>query len=309
MNIENFDIIKYLESREIEYKTSGKNVTKNWIEINCPFCGNDPSFHCGISLQKLFNCYICGEKGDVTKLVRQIESCSWHKAKDIVVQFSEDLTVDLKKDNIRHIHKIDHLNLPKISLFLPCLIHKNYLIKRNFDPDYLTKKYKLRFCYNIGEWKFRIIIPFFLDNKLVTWTARDVSGKAEIKYKHLDNEKSIIPVKKMLYNIDSISEGDSIIIVEGITDVWRLGEPAIATMGIQYTQEQVEMILKKNPKKIIVLFDAEQKAITQANKLANQLSLFISDVSIIELDEGDPCDLSIDKIKEIKNMIERNILL
>ena len=309
MKIEDFNPIRYLESKEIEYKTSGKNVTKNWIEINCPFCGNDPSFHCGISPQKLFNCYICSEKGDIIKLVKQIENCSWHKAKDIVVQFSEDLTVDLKKDNIRYSSKIDHLNLPKISSSLPCLIHKNYLIKRNFDPDYLTKKYKLRFYYNIGEWKFRIIIPFFLDNKLVTWTARDVSGKAEIKYKHLDNEKSIIPVKKMLYNIDSISEGDSIIIVEGITDVWRLGEPAIATMGIQYTQEQVEMILKKNPKKIIVLFDAEQKAITQANKLANQLSLFISDVSIIELDEGDPCDLSIDKIKEIKNMIERNILL
>ena len=33
MNIENFNPIRYLESKEIEYKTSGKNVTKNWIEI------------------------------------------------------------------------------------------------------------------------------------------------------------------------------------------------------------------------------------------------------------------------------------
>jgi len=74
-------------------------------------------------------------------------------------------------------------------------------------------------------------------------------------------------------------------------------------MGIQYTQEQVEMILKKNPKKVIVLFDSEPKAIKQAYWLANQLSLFISNVNVIELDEGDPCDLSIDKIKEIRDMI------
>jgi len=304
MNIENFDTIKYLESKEIEYHTRGKNVTRGWTNINCPFpqC-DDPSWHCGISPQKLFNCYICSEKGDVVKLVKQIENCSWYQAKNIIEQFSEDLTVDLKKEDIRYSSKIDHLNLPKISLSLPCLIHKNYLIKRNFDPDYLTKKYKLRFCYNIGEWKFRIIIPFYFDNKLITWSGLDVSGKAEIKYKHLSNEKSIVPIKKTLYNIDSISEGDSIIIVEGITDVWRLGEPAIATMGIQYTQEQVEMILNKKPSKVIVLFDSEDKAIKQAERLANQLSLFISDVNVIELDEGDPCDLSEQKIIEIGNII------
>jgi len=303
MNIENFDIIKYLEEKQIEYRTSGKNVTRNWIEINCPFCGNDPSFHCGISPQKLFNCYICGERGDVIKLVKQIESCSWHKAKDIIEQFSEDLTGDLKKEDIVCIPKIDLLNLPKISSSLPKEIHKLYLIKRNFDPDYLEKKYKLKFCYNIGEWKFRIIIPFYLDRQLITYTGRDVTEKAEIKYKHLANEKSVVPVKKTLYNIDSILEGDSIIIVEGVTDVWRLGESAIATMGIQYTQEQVEMILKKNPKKVIVLFDADKKAIAQAYKLANQLSLFIKDVSVIELDEGDPCDLNEQKVIKIRNMI------
>jgi len=303
MNIENFDTIKYLEEKQIEYRTSGKNVSRGWVEINCPFCGNDPSFHCGISPQKLFNCYICGEKGDIVKLVRQIETCLWHEAKDIITQFSEDLTVNLKKDNIGYAPKIELLNLPKISLSLPCLIHKNYLISRNFNPNYLARKYKLKFCYNIGEWKFRIIIPFFLNSKLVTWSGLDVTDKATIKYKHLANEKSVIPIKKTLYNIDSISEGDSIIIVEGITDVWRLEKNCIATMGIQYTQEQVEMILKKNPKKIIVIFDAEQKAIAQAYKLANQLSLFIKDVNVVELDDGDPCDLSIDKIKEIRNMI------
>jgi len=303
MNIENFNPIKYLEEKQIEYRTSGKNVTKNWLEINCPFCNDDPSFHCGISPQRLFNCHICGEKGDVVKLVKQIESCSWYIAKDIVEQFSEDITVGLKKDSIRYSSKIDRLNLPKISLSLPCLIHKNYLIKRNFDPDYLTKKYKLKFCYNIGEWKFRIIIPFFLDGKLITWTGLDVTGKAEIKYKHLANEKSVVPVKKILYNIDSIPQNSSMVVVEGVTDKWRIEKNCVATMGIQYTEEQVEMILKKNPKKVIVLFDSEPKAISMAYKLANQLSLFIKDVSVIELDDGDPCDLNIDKIKEIRDMI------
>ena len=147
MNIENFDTIKYFESKEIEYKTSGKNVTRGWIEINCPFCGNDPSWHCGISPQKLFNCYICGEKGDITKLVKQIENCSWRDAKIIVEQFSEDITESLQGI----LPKKELLSIPSLSNSEPYKIHRTYLSSRNFNPDYLTRKYKLRFCYNIGE--------------------------------------------------------------------------------------------------------------------------------------------------------------
>ena len=85
MNIQDFDIIAYLESREVEYHTSGKNVTSGWIEINCPFCfPEDPSWHLGINLDtKLYNCYICGNKGSPINLIMEIDQCSFPKAKKI----------------------------------------------------------------------------------------------------------------------------------------------------------------------------------------------------------------------------------
>ena len=63
MNFQDFDIINYLENREIDYHKAGeKNVGKGWININCPFC-DDPSWHLGINLKsKFFNCYICEQK-------------------------------------------------------------------------------------------------------------------------------------------------------------------------------------------------------------------------------------------------------
>ena len=62
MSIRNFDIIAYLENRNIPYKSCGKNVSEGWIGIHCPFpfC-SDPSTHLGINLSsKAVNCWICG---------------------------------------------------------------------------------------------------------------------------------------------------------------------------------------------------------------------------------------------------------
>ena len=56
-----FDVISFLEEYNIDYTTSGKNVTSGWVEINCPFCGDDPSYHMGVNLSSgLYHCWICG---------------------------------------------------------------------------------------------------------------------------------------------------------------------------------------------------------------------------------------------------------
>jgi DNA primase len=64
---------------------------------------------------------------------------------------------------------------------------------------------------------------------------------------------------------------DTIIIVEGITDVWRFGSAACACFGIKYTSQQLRFIAK-NFTKVAVCFDGgELQAATQANRLIAEL--------------------------------------
>lgn len=72
------------------------------------------------------------------------------------------------------------------------------------------------------------------------------------------------------FTIDKAA-GDSCIVVEGVTDVWRLGPGAVATFGIKFRPAQVAM-LARHFKTIHVLFDPEPAAQAQARKLATDIS-------------------------------------
>jgi hypothetical protein len=43
--------------------------------------------------------------------------------------------------------------------------------------------------------------------------------------------------KETLYNLDNAKDGTAIV-VEGPIDVWRIGDGAVATFGVIYTQKQ-----------------------------------------------------------------------
>lgn len=288
-----FDAISYFESREIEVHYPGeKNVSTDWIEIKCPFplCG-DPSWHCGISPDtEFFKCWKCGEKGHITKLIKELEHCSWIGAKLILDQF-QDTSFGEPKRRIQI--GSEECTLPKeATLDIPNL-HRKYLRQRNFDPVAVATNYHLKFCYNIGNWRFRIIAPIFVDRDLVCFTSLDVTGLAKVKYKHCPNEQAVTPAKYCAYNIDTVK--DVVVITEGITDVWRFGSGSVATLGIQFTRDQFNLLVfNSSIKSVFIMFDSDLQAVEQAYKLANWFRDIphIDHTEVIELSEGDPADLS-----------------
>ncbi len=292
MDISLFDIRSFLDDKGIDYKTAGKNVTSGWIELACPFCA-DPSYHLGISDINIYHCWRCGTKGSVVKLIMELENISYSKAiKELSNYYLSDLTelkIDIQK---RYNHNI----LPKEAGKEFPSIHSDYLLSRNFSLN-LIKKYDLYSCHMLGKYKYRIICPVIEDGRIVNFTAMAVSGQSP-KYLHCPNEEAIIPMKECLYNIDSV--GKTIIIVEGVTDVWRLGDGAVATMGIEFTTEQINVLAKREINRCFVMFDAEDLAQKKAVKLATALSSFIKEVDIISLEKGDPGDLTEEEVQEIR---------
>jgi len=283
------NIIEYLDDKGIRYWTSGKNVSHGWIGLQCPFC-SDQSNHLGFNLtSSVFSCFVCGAKGGPEKLVMGLENITYGKAKKILQPYSS--TILTPEPDTEFVSKLE---LPKTIKELQPL-HRSYLQSRNFSEK-IYEKYRLRCFGPVGEYNFRFFIPFFYKGNMVTFTTRDVTNKSRIRYLACPVEKSIIPVKHTLYNIDNAK--DVAIVVEGVTDVWRIGDGAVALHGVNYTPAQLKLLSQF--RKVYVLLDAT--AMNEAEKLAMDLATF-TDVEILELKKGDPADLPESEVEKLRKII------
>lgn len=291
MGFEAFDVIAYLDEKGVDYATEGKNIGPNWIGTPCLWC-SDGSYHLGINLDgKGFSCFRCGERGNAVKLVMQIEQCSSRHAFQIIKKF-EDPSV-IQSQPLRETHA-DSVKLPIGVSKRFTDRHLLYIEKRNFDPEFLIRKYDLYAGDCVGDFKHRIVAPVYLDRRLITLVGRDITDLSDKRYKALAVSKSISTVKGSLYNIDSVK--DSVIIVEGVFDCWRIGDGCVATFGTKVTHEQILML--RGLKRAFILFDAD--AIKQAQKIASLVSSVVQSVEIITLSEGDPAELKPSDVRYLR---------
>ncbi len=95
----------------------------------------------------------------------------------------------------------------------------------------------------------------------------------------------------ILYNFDRARHMPYIVLVEGVTDVWRLGDVGVAAFGKDISAEQISLLMEASggQKPVVVLLDGgEDRAAWQAlSRLRQQGSPVVS----VDLPEGlDPAD-------------------
>lgn len=296
INLEYIDIREVLDNLDISYKEHGKNVGKDWIGVNCPFCG-DQNSHMGIYLKApVISCFVCGKKGNIlTYLAKELNS--FPKAMDIL---GKSVPRELRSFKEEERHKAIKVELPKEASSKITPYHKTYLEKRGFDYKELTEKYNLHFCGPVGKWANRIIVPVIKNYKLITFTSISIADDPGIRYLHLSEEESVIHIKNWLFGIEH-TDKHSAIIVEGIFDMMRIGDGAVCAFGAVLSPEQKKMLSKFSVVKIC--FDGDEAGIVNAEKLANDLSAF-TDVEILDLPDGqDPDSLPEKDINYIRNLI------
>jgi DNA primase len=287
----------YLNGIGVAFITEGKNVTPGWIEITCPFCG-DPSHHLGISPNLLFNCWRCGEKGNIIKLVMELEGISYHKAVKQAGEFDIKWAESFKRD-IKE--RLGHNILPKEAKDELLDIHANYLRGRSFCPTTIQSEFNILGVGPIGKFKFRVIAPCKSQRTTINFTALAVLNQSP-KYLHCPNEEAIVPMKSLLYNIDNVEK--TMLIMEGITDVWRIGKGSVAVMGMEFSKEQLALVVKSKVKNVFVMFDSGEIEQEKANHLAMNLSGIVDHVEVIELPEGDPGDLNESDVKHLREELK-----
>jgi hypothetical protein len=296
-----FDIVQFYKDYKIKYYTEGKNVSPGWVNIRCIHC-DDSSNHLGWNLAEgYFNCWKCG-KHDTIYTVGKLLGTTKEKTRSILAEYpSTSLYMVSNKSQ----SQARTLTLPGSSL---SKYHREYLKKRNFDPDYIIDKYKITGTGPKEKWEehdfeLRIIIPIYWYNQLVSFQGRDITDKQELRYKGCPLDKSIMNYKDILYNHDNTDES-TVVVVEGITDVWRMGDGFVSSLGSTLTLAQIAALTKFN--QIFFLFDFnDEEAQNKAEKYSETLSSLGKRAEVVTWGNGtDPGDLS---EKEVQ-MIRRELL-
>ncbi len=293
------DIEAILDEINIPFQLTGKNVSKDCIGITCPFC-DDTSTHLGIfKLHKNYSCWICGAKGSLPKLLKELTDSSWPEIFKLIQTYSGSLE-GLKKFGLyqepKKVVELDSRALTGIKQGLAPM-HRSYILSRNLNPDYLEQKYKLMSGIEIGKYKHRLIIPIFEKKQMVSFIGRDITGQAKLRYKNLTVSQSIVPVKEAVYNLDNVN--DVAILSEGPFDVWSFDPYGIGIFGIKITPMQLYKLFLKKLKKLIICLDPTAQK--QAKKITLETSTFIPEIKMCIIQSGeDPAEAATHEIVDIK---------
>jgi len=280
------DIVSLYNNFGVPYVTEGKHYVAGWLTTKCPFC-DDPSEHLSYNIdENYFNCYRCGSHF-VDTTISKLINVSEQEARIILKQYGLNLSISTKEPVIRirtKAHKLPSNTMPLQAN------HKMYLEKRNFDPEYLEKEWNLVGTGPISkldniDYKHRIIIPFIWNDQQVSFDSRDITNKHKSKYMACPKDRELIPHKEILYGKQEFWK-ETGILVEGSSDVWRMGISSFAVSGIKYTARQVR-IIAKTFKRMAVCFDNDPAAISQANKIVAELKFRGVDAFRVDI-EGDP---------------------
>jgi DNA primase len=295
MVIKPINILKLYQDFSIPIFTTGKNVSSGWINTTCPFC-EDKSNHLGYNPKKgIFCCWKCGSH-PLEYTVAALISQNIYEVKELLKQYQSKRPI--KQIDKKLIMGTDKIKLPGNPLNK--INHArawNYLIGRGFfDPTDTINTYNLYCTGPVGEYNFRIIAPIYFDKNLVSYQGRDYTNKAYLRYKTCPKTEEIREFKHCLYGID-LAMSDTVVIVEGIVDKWKLGIGAVVTFGIGFTWAQVKLLMERYERHIIMY---DKNADKQAYKLANALSGTSKETIIACLDDyKDPGELKIEQAKEI----------
>lgn len=235
MNLEDLDLLAFLDHHDISYLTHGKNIGDGWVGVNpCPDCGDDRN-HFGINIgNKSINCWICDIDGTLIKFLMMTMHINYEEAIELIEDFDEqrDLLEDIdvaesvqiifkpkkktkkKKEPEVYVPVLpgDRITHPLVESY-PAL--DQYLKRRRITVE-MCRRHKFRFDHD----SYRIIMPIFDKRGIkVAYQGRDITGRALLK---IITQPKGVKLSKHIYNLHNWGEQRFAIIVEGIMDVLRI---------------------------------------------------------------------------------------
>lgn len=163
-----------------------------------------------------------------------------------------------------------------------------------YDPDWYPdpqSKHKMRWAQG------RVILPIYQEGVLRGWQARAVlPGDTGPKYLSCPGMQK----RNILYNEDSAKLWPFVVVVEGVTDAWRVGPPAVATLGKVPSAPQelrLQRMCFNSPLIFLVEAAAEDELVPYIHRL-RQTRRVPTDYQVLE-ENLDPGSLSAEAVWSI----------
>ena len=259
-----------------------------WVKSTCPYCGRELKFGINLS-QNRCHCFRCEVHPSPIDLVMYLEHVDTF-AEVVKILENETYSGYVFKEEKVEIASSKPIYLPEGFYLLNqgnnriANAARNYVRKRGFDPDTLSK---WGWGYGTkGKYFGYLIIPFHEHGRLVYFNARLFLGNGP-RYNNPDTTESGIGKSYILYNRDALSIYKSVFLAEGAINAATMGERGIASGGKQISRYQINLILRSPVERVIILFDpdAKEKAIDIALQLVNYKK-----VKVVFLPDGKDCN-------------------
>lgn len=313
------DWVRVLTEHRVPYVTSGPNVKRGEINIRCCFCGSaDPSHHMGISLETgWWSCWRNRSQHSgksPVRLLMRLLNVPYARAREIAGLARDDVdpegfdaiaarvlgrNVDARPGSVpRRSLQLDNAFIP-ITDKPRTRRYWNYLYQRGFngaskageDATLLCELYGLHAGDGL-KWRDRIILPYYQDGNLVTWTGRAI-GTAHIRYRDLEVKESLLAPKQTLYNHDALhDEGKALVLVEGPFDALKIdfyGRPwgvrAVALSTNSISEEQAFLLQLASghyPRTLVMMDNSSRLGIVDSMRMRQELN-FLPDIEIVSV--------------------------
>jgi len=271
--------------------------------IFCPFHNNHRTPAGEVQKNSgMFFCFSCQKSADLIELVMHtsgrtyFEAARFIKSKEKVSNLAVEIDRALvEKEKYKPFDEliIKRLHNNLISLDRP----KNYFAYRKITQNSCSK-----FSLGYSEKQDMVTVPVHSpDGILLGFVGRSVEGK---DFKNTPG----LPKSKTLFNLHRVKKSDKVYIVESSFDAIRLdqlGIPAIATLGANVSNKQIEL-LQKYFNNIFVVADNDEAGGNMKDRIVERLG---SRVSVIKINKQykDIGDMPDEEIKSLGFSFDKSI--
>jgi len=220
-----------------------------------------------------FCCYNCGWDGGLPWLVAGISNTTLAGALGLMKGKTSSFGVfsfrlaqqEYERDDDDEADELREVAFPHgFESFEECRTKKTifhrYLDKRGIPLSY-AKMMGWGFS-TVGYTQSRIIVPTYMDDRLVFWQARDILEKEHPNfgdpalYRKVLNPKGVSK-SKVLYNFDVAAKFSTVVIVEGFIDAAKAGPNAMAINGKKLHAAQAEHLTRTKAREIVLCLDPD----------------------------------------------------
>jgi DNA primase len=272
--------------------------------IFCPFHSNYRTPAGEVNKESgLFYCFSCQKVTDLVELVMHTSGRTYFESVRFIK--GKEQSVDIEKQiNQQLYEKPDYVQFDEV------------LIKRlnaqaldapraitYFHGRRITESSMKKFHLGFSEKQDMVTVPVHSpDGMCIGFVGRSIEGK---EFKNTPG----LAKSKVLFNLHRVKNSDKVYVVESSFDAIRLdqvGFPAVATLGANISNTQVEL-LKKSFNNIIVVADNDEAGSNMRERLIERLG---SRVSVIEIDPKykDIGDMDDDTIKQLEYRFDNSIM-